>query len=225
MTKIKDLPIEERPREKGLRYGIDKLSNQELLAIIIGSGTKGYSALDAAHHLLNDHRGLHLLSLTPFSQLIKEKGINKATACKLLAAFELAKRFETVSQTDLWVFKEPEAVYMKYRLRMSSMDKEQLWVILLNKKNVFIKEILLFQGQNNTMGISPMEIIKEALKNEAKKFILLHNHPQGKALPSEEDIKTTRYIKNLALQFGLLLLDHIIIAQMEYYSFLEEYDI
>lgn len=225
VSKIKDLPPEERPREKALHYGIEKLSTQELLALIIGSGTQGHSALEIGHRLINNYRGLYLLSLTPINQLIKEKGINQANGIRLLAAFELAKRFELISNQDLWVFKQPEDVFLRYRLRLSSSDKEQLWILLLNKKNIFLKELLLYQGNDNTLEIRPMEIIKEALKNEAKKFILLHNHPFGKAYPSEEDIKTTRYIKNLALQFGLLVLDHLIIAQMDYYSFLEHADI
>lgn len=223
MTRIKDLPLNERPREKAQKYGIASLSTNEILALIIGSGVKNMSAIDISQHLLDDYRGLASLITVSYKNLVKQKGLNVGNAYKLIAAFELIKRVEKANADEETVFRNSKEIFAKYRVEFSTASQELLLLIMLNRSNKIIKEEVIFKGMISTMLISFREIFVKLFLNDAIKFVLVHNHPGGNAEPSKEDIATTINIRNEAAKLGLELLDHIVIANQTYYSMSEHF--
>lgn len=223
MTRIKDLPLTERPREKAQKYGIASLSTNEILALIIGSGVKNMSAIDIAQHLLDDYRGLATLITVSYRNLIKQRGMSTVNAYKLMAAFELIKRVEKVSADQAMVYRNSKEIFTKYRVEFSTSPQEMLLLIMLNRNNKILKEEVIYKGMISTMLISFREIFVKLFLNDALKFVLVHNHPGGNVEPSKEDITTTINIRNEASKMGLELLDHIVIANHTYYSMSEHF--
>lgn len=223
MTRIKDLPLNERPREKAQKYGITSLSTNEILALIIGSGVKNMSAIDISQHLLDDYRGLASLITVSYKNLVKQKGLSVGNAYKLIAAFELIKRVEKATADQETIFKNSKDIFSKYRVEFSTSPQELLLLIMLNRNNKVIKEEIIFKGMISSMLISFREIFVKLFSNDALKFVLVHNHPGGNAEPSKEDIATTINIRNEAAKLGLELLDHIVIANHAYYSMSEHF--
>lgn len=223
MTRIKDLPACERPREKAQKYGIASLSTAEILALIIGSGVHDMSAIDISQQLLNDYRGLGALVGISYRNLIKQKGLNTGNSLKLMAAFELTKRIEKANADQDTVFRNSHDIFAKYRVELSSSPQELLLVVMMNRNNRVIKEEIIYRGMISTMLVSSREIFVKLFVNDALKFVLVHNHPGGNPEPSQEDISTTIKIKTEAEKLGLELLDHIVIADNRYYSMAEHF--
>ncbi len=218
--KISNMPLEERPREKALRYGIEALSDKELIAVIIGSGVKNKSALDIASSLLENYRSLSSLSSATLPSLKSEFGLNQITGLKLLATFNFYKRLIVEKRNAITIIKNTDDLYNLYSF-LEDEEKEKFIVILLNQQGKIIKEKELNIGTEEFIKLDIREFFYEVLQNKASSFALIHNHPGGNNKPSNEDIETTLVIKEYAAMFNLTLFDHLIIFQNGYYSFIK----
>ena len=218
-VKIKELPINERPREKAIRYGVENLSNIELLTIIIGSGTKGYSAMDISYELFNQYKGMKNLVSSSSSELEKIKGISKATSLKLTAVFELFKRIEGDNFGDEYEIISPEHIYKKYARIMNDTKQENVGVIILNKNKKILREKILYKGTQSEVSISYFEVIKEALLVNGKHLYVFHNHPSGDSTPSTRDVFFTRGLMQELDRIGIKLIDHVVLGDENFYSF------
>lgn len=221
MGKIKDLPKQERPREKAIRFGIDKLSNEELIAILLGTGTKEVSALDLAHTIYSNSLGLVNLLNKPYEALVKVKGIGPGKALILASCFELSKRYENLLNYEVQKVNS-EYLYQRYIRRVSESDKEHLIIVVLNGKKQIIHEERIYLGSEESVDCNPQEIVKNVILHKGKYFYLIHNHPSGNANPSESDRMLTTKIIITSNYLGIILLDHIIIGSNGYYSLIED---
>lgn len=177
--KMKDVPKEERPRERLIKYGESHLSNQEILAILLGSGTKAESVMDLSNRLLMHFEGLKLLSEATIEELTAIKGIGDAKGVVLLAALELGKRIQQYKPAERYVIRSPEdgADYVMEEMR--NLNQEHLVVLFLNTKNQIIHRQTIFIGSLNASIVHPREIYREAVKRSAASIICAHNHPSG----------------------------------------------
>ena len=221
MGKIKNIPINERPREKAKKYGIATLSNAELLAILILCGTVGSSALEIANNLL-DKGGLINLSSLSYEELIDFKGISSAKAITLLAVFELNKRIEHLKVEQKRKISSSEDVYLMLKSKFNNLNQEEVLILILSTSNIVIKEVVVAKGSFDSVNLDFRVLISLLLKANATKFILIHNHPFGNAKPSKEDIVMTNMIKKKTKEFSIRLLDHIIFGNQEYFSFKDQ---
>lgn len=223
MPKIKDLPNDRRPREKALAHGVETLDCSELLALVIGYGVSGYSALDIASRLLSDFHGLVSLSQAPLLSLCQIPGLNRAKALQLSAVFELGKRLEKAAFIASANTLDAAGVYARYHQGQASENVEQLVVLILNKKGAIIKEKILPSSGPDSLAIPKKELVVELLVNYASSYILAHNHPSGNPLPSEDDIKKTLQLAHETKDLGITLIDHIVMGNKGYYSFKESH--
>lgn len=213
---IKSLPIEENPREKALLYGIDHLSDIELLAICLRTGSKKESVLALAGRLLKETGGLNGLMNISYHQLTSLKGIKDAKAIEIMAICELAKRFHQPIKARLSLNK-PADIY-RYMQDMASLKQEHFEILILDSKHRLITRKLMFMGASNVASISVREIFSEVLSYNGVALIAVHNHPSGDALPSQEDEWSTASLMQAGEMMGIDVLDHIIIGMNQYYS-------
>lgn len=226
MYTIKDIPINERPRERLINYGSETLSNEELLAIIIKTGTKKISAKMLANNLLVAIGGIEKLKEINYEYLESIIGIGPAKACELLAAIELGKRINReVKSLKNIKFNNSKVVYDYYSKELDGVKQEHFYAIYLDNNKKIIKDKLLFVGTLNKSLVHPREIFKEACLISASSIICIHNHPSGNIIPSKEDIVLTNNLKNIGNLMGIPIVDHIIIGKNNYYSFFENGDI
>ncbi|MDY0100884.1 MAG: DNA repair protein RadC [Bacilli bacterium] len=221
MPRIKDLPINERPREKALLYGLEALTNIELLAIIIGQGVKGHNALDVATQLLIKAKSLHLLKNLNLEQMKEIPGLNQISSLRIGAVFTLFSRFEEDRLNKKSCRLTPHELFLKYREYFYDKFQEQFILLLLNTRGEIIKEIKMYKGTAHYFPLSMGEVFAELLSHKCFSFVIVHNHPGGEAYPSDEDIISTIVIKDEALKLKIKLKDHLIISADSYYSFLE----
>ncbi|MFE8112863.1 RadC family protein [Mammaliicoccus sciuri] len=221
VIKIKDLQHEDKPRERLKSYGPDKLTNRELLAIIINSGSKQYSSLECANKVLNLVENTRELRHLTLSELLSVNGIGESKAITILAVIELAKRMHSNSVLDKVEINEPQDVadYLMEKLRY--LKQEHFVALLLNTKNQIIHEQSIFIGSLNMAVVHPRDLLREAVKHSAASIVIAHNHPSGDPTPSLEDIKTTKRILYCCDLMGIDLLDHIIIGDGEFISIFE----
>lgn len=217
--KIKEVPTLERPYEKLELYGEQKLSNSELLAIIIKTGNKNESVVTLAQKILNmcgdNLRVLQELSITEF---MKIKGIGRVKAIQLKAVCELAKRMGQPLNTNKITIRTPEDVANLVMEELRYETKEEARVIILNIKNIVQKIVKVSQGGTNFAVIEPKEVLEDAIKLGAPRIILLHNHPSGDSTPSKSDYDVTDKIYECASMMGIELLDHIVIGDGNFES-------
>ena len=221
---MKDIPNAERPYEKCLKQGAEALSDAELLAVLLRTGTKGENVLALAKRLLYEDGGAGLLGIHQFSfqSLMKLKGIGKVKAVQILCLSELAKRLSKASVEPRLRFSSSQSVAEYYMEDLRHRNQEVMKLLLLNSKAELIDETNISKGTVNASLVTPRELFVEALKKEAVSMILLHNHPSGDPTPSRDDILTTKRISECGLLIGIELLDHIIIVNNCYVSFQEE---
>lgn len=220
--KINKLPRYERPYEKLEMYGEKALSNSELLAILIESGTKEETSIQLAQKVLllgkenfeNEFRFLQDISL---DELKKIKGIGRVKAIRLKAAFEIAKRMSKPIENEIFVSSSADVANI-FMNELRYEKKEIVKLIILNNKNKILRIQDVSLGGTNYAVIEPKEVLAEPIKMCANRIILLHNHPSGNATPSREDYEVTRRIDLCAKMFGIELLDHIVIGDGEYKS-------
>ena len=214
-TTIKELPVPERPYEKCMAMGPSSLSDAELLAVILRTGTKGQSALETARRILSLNPsmdgllGLHHLSL---NELKSVPGIGMVKAIQISCIGELSKRMTRKSIGKENLFISPDAVAAYFMEEMRHKEKEELRVVLLNTKGRMLHNAVVSIGTVNSSLISPREIFLEAFRFQAVSIILLHNHPSGDPEPSKEDILVTKRVYEAGSLLGISLTDHIIIG-------------
>lgn len=221
MNIIETLPKEERPYEKCLQYGTEALTDIELLAIILRTGTKGCNVKELAVKLLKNEDGaVSVLSLTHLSleQLLEISGIGKVKAIQILCVLELAKRISKTSFNNATKYNTSEVIAGFYMEQLRHLEQEHLYVMFLDTKCKLIKDKLISSGTINQSLISPREIFIEALRCNCVNIILVHNHPSGDPAPSRDDLKSTSRVKEAGKIIGIRLLDHIIIGDNTYCS-------
>lgn len=216
--KIAEIPKEIRPREKAIRYGIDSISDDELLAILIGSGVKGCSALDIARNLLAVHTGLSRLSNCDYSSLEEQTGLSSISVIKLLAAFELHKRLSSPLYKTPDFTADSKEIYERYNY-LENYNQETVILLMLNKKKKVLKEKVLYRGTNENVLVNPKEIMSEIIKSNCSDYILVHNHPDGSFVASDEDFYVTKTLEEIGSNLQIRMVDHIIIFPGGYYSF------
>ena len=214
--------MSERPYEKLEMYGEKVLSNSELLAIIIESGTKEETSIQLAQRVIslgNSFIGNKLRALQDLSleELKKIKGIGRVKAIRLKAAFEIARRLAQPIENEIFV-RSSEDVAKLFMEELRFEKREIVKIIILNTKNKILRIQDISLGGTNSAIVEPKDILSEPIKMGANKIILLHNHPSGNASPSKEDFEVTKRIKVCAEMFGIKLLDHIVIGDGEYRS-------
>ncbi|NPV43202.1 MAG: DNA repair protein RadC [Firmicutes bacterium] len=222
---IKDLPEGERPRERLLKYGAENLTDAELLAIIIRTGSRSETAVKLSQRLLLGEKGvngLRFLVEASIEELGKIKGIGLAKAAQIKAAIEIGKRLASLSQSERPVIKCPEDVRNLLMEEMRYLDKEYFKTILLNIKNQVIHVEDVSVGSLNSSIVHPREIFKIAIRRSSAALILVHNHPSGDPTPSGEDVEITRRLVESGKLLGIDVLDHVIIGDGRYTSLKEK---
>ena len=223
--KIKDIEEEDRPRERLINKGVEVLSNEELLAIIIKTGTKENSAKELSSIIINKLEGIKNLSNINFQQLEKIKGIGKAKACEIIDSIELGKRINrTINTLNNVKLNKTSKVFEYYKELFNNKQQEHFYCVYLDNSKKIIKDKLLFIGTINYSTVHPREIFKEAYLLSASSIICIHNHPTGNVLPSKQDLELTKNLIEVGKLLGIQILDHIIIGKNNYYSFLENGD-
>ena len=224
--KMKELPKAERPYEKLEQYGEKTLTNAELLAIIIKTGTKEETAVGLAQHILKlnteEEDSLKFLMDLTVEEFMKIKGIGKVKAIQLKAVCELATRINSVSIYKERQILKPQDIAEILIEKMRFEKQEILKVAMLNNKNILLKIKDIAKGGGNFVTATIKSVLNEAVKIEASKIILVHNHPSGDPTPSSQDIKFTKNIEQATEILGIQLLDHIVIGKTNYVSIFSE---
>jgi DNA repair protein RadC len=218
---VKRLPPEERPRERLYHNGPSELSLQELLAIILGRGTRDASALALAYRLLERFGGIVALGRASLDDLKKIPGIGFVRACQIVSTFEIGKRFARDPCIQGASIRGPEDIAKLFMDEMKHLDREHFKAALLNTKNQILKVVTVSIGSLNASIVHPREILKPAISASAASIVLLHNHPTGDPTPSREDVEFTRRFAKCGDLIGIRLLDHVIIGAGRYRSLKE----
>lgn len=214
---IKTIPLDENPREKALTYGIETLSNVELLALILRTGNKNENVLELAQRILLEVGGMRHFNEINYALLTGIKGIKKAKAIELLSVIELSKRIHNIDYETI-TMKDPKNIYLYMKNKMMLLTQEHFVILCLNVKCQLIKEKTLFVGTSNMSLVTAKEIFKEAIQANSSFIVLCHNHPSGDSTPSEADIQLTEHVSQLGDMMGIKVLDHIIVGKNEFYS-------
>lgn len=216
--KLKNYPLEERPREKAFHHGIESLNNIELLALVLRTGNKQESAIELAQRVINEIGGFRYLHDINYYQLIQIKGIKQAKAIEVLAIIEFAKRLDK-QPVAMSAIKEPRDGYELLKNQLMFEQQEKVIVLCLNSRLEVIKEKTVFIGGNNISIISGRELFKEALICGSNRVMVVHNHPSGNPEPSIEDIEATERLYSMAKELDIDVVDHLIIGRSRFYSF------
>ena len=214
---IKTLPLEENPREKALTYGIETLNNVELLALILRTGHKNESVIRLSQRLLTEIGGFANLSTVTYADLIALKGIKQAKAIEILSIIEIAKRLKDVSSIEKPLL-NPYDIFGRVHNQLMFLKQEHFLLLCLDNKNKVIKEKTIFIGSLNMSVVTPREVFKEAIAISSAKIVLVHNHPSGDALPSEEDLLMTEQFQKLGQMMSIEVIDHIVVGWNQFYS-------
>lgn len=223
---MKQLPEEERPYEKCLAYGPEVLTDSELLAVILRSGTKGISSVALASQILEAKAGgeqgllgIHHLSM---GELMEFRGIGQVKAVQIKCIGELSKRIASVSAKKLLDFQNPDTIADYYMEQMRHEEQEIMICMMLNTKNQLLGETVISRGTVNASLVSPRDLILAAFRFRAVFIIIVHNHPSGDPKPSRDDLEITKRIQAACSLVDIPLLDHIIIGDQRYISFRQE---
>jgi DNA repair protein RadC len=215
---IHDLPKDERPRERLVKFGEQALSAQELLQLILGRGVAGESVAVTAQKLLAQFGSLQKLAEASIEELSSIRGIGLAKAAQIKAAFEISRRLST--QAPSYKSKEltdPEKVYRLIKSKLKDYHREHFYIIALNSRGHSIAEVSI--GSLNASIVHPREVFAEAIKNKAASVVFAHNHPSGDPEPSEDDLLLTKKLVESGKILGIEVFDHIIVAKESFFSF------
>lgn len=215
---LRELPPEQRPRERLLREGSGSLSDIDLLAIMLRTGTAKTSALELAAEIIGRFRDLRVLSQATVEELSSIKGVGPVKAVQIKAALELGKRLSSMPSTERPVIRCPEDVCALVMDELRDLDREYFQAMLLNTKNQVLGRENISIGTLNSSLVHPRELFKVAIRRSAAGIILLHNHPSGDPTPSQEDIKLTKRLKEAGDIIGIDVLDHIVIGDNKFIS-------
>ncbi len=215
---VKELPRDERPRERLRQYGAGMLTNAELLAVILNTGTRGESVIDLAQRLLVEHGGLVGLARADFETLRRAHGLGEAKAAKLKAALELGRRLALAQPEERPTIRTPEDAYAVAGAEMAALEQEHLRVLLLDTKNRVLRTVTVSQGNVSGAQVRVAEVFKDAIRHNAPAVILLHNHPSGDPTPSRADIALTASVVQAGELLGIEVVDHLVIGQGDFRS-------
>lgn len=223
---MKDLPVQDRPYEKCLKFGTEHLTDAELLAIILRTGRQGSSSLELSYEILQladtckqGLCGLHHLSVP---ELMGIPGVGKVKAVQVKCIGELSRRMARQKAKNRLSFHAPDTIAAYYMEELRHLEQEVLLCMMLDTKNHLLGEKRMFLGTVNASLVSPRELFLEALRFQAVNIILVHNHPSGDPTPSREDVRITERVRQGGELLGIHLLDHIIIGEHTYVSFKEK---
>jgi DNA repair protein RadC len=220
---IKHWAVEDRPRERFLAKGIQSLSDTELVALLIGTGTKEITAVELARQIMsNADNNLNRLGKFNVDDLLKFKGVGEAKAISIIAALELGRRRKISDTPDMHKILSSNDVFEEFFPVISDLAHEEFWIMLLNRSNRIIDKSRISQGGTAGTVIDIKIIIKKAVEKLASSIILCHNHPSGNLTPSKADINITLKLKEAAELMDIKMLDHIIVADNTYFSFTDE---
>lgn len=219
---IKQMPEEMRPRERMLKYGPEALSEVELIALLLRSGTAASSALDLGALLLAHFEGVRGLMQAGVQELQAMKGIGPAKATEIKAALELGRRVATAPPAERPVIRTPDDVRALVMEDYRHLDREHFGVLLLNTKHQVLADERISVGTLNSSNVHPREVFKNAIRRSAAALVLVHNHPSGDPTPSRQDIELTGRLVEAGLIIGIEILDHVIIGDNKYISFRAE---
>ena len=217
---IQDMTLEERPREKMILNGAGSLTDAELLAILIRTGTKQFNAIQLGKAIIEKADNIRYLQNITIEELESINGIGKTKAVQIKAALELGNRIASYKPAK-YKIKNPWDIYKYYMESLRYQYKEIFKVVLLNTKNEIITDVDISMGTLNSSLVHPREVYREAIIRSSNKIILLHNHPSGNAEPSKEDKSVTNRLKECGELIGIEVIDHIIIGDGIYFSFKE----
>jgi DNA repair protein RadC len=221
---IKEWPEDERPREKLLKHGPETLTDAELLALILrtGDASSKRSALDIGRELLQEFGDLRALAAASLADICRNKGTGPAKAACLKAALELANRVNSRRMESNERYTSPQQIFEHYHFTYRDRRKEYFLALLLDGKNRIIREVQVSEGSLNQSIVHPREVFSPAVRESAAAIILVHNHPTGDPTPSREDIDITRRLKEAGDLMGVRVLDHIIIGDGTFLSFVAQ---
>ncbi|SMO37504.1 RadC family protein [Melghirimyces algeriensis] len=219
---IRDVPEEERPRERMSKEGPTALSNAELIAILLRTGTSSESVIQLAHQVLAQAKGLKGLADFTLNELIQMRGIGPAKAIQLLAGIEIGRRVSRALPAERALIRSPEDVADYVMDEMRYLTQEHFLCLFLNTKNRVIDKQCIFVGSLNSSVVHPREVFREAIRRSSAGVICIHNHPSGDPAPSAEDIQVTERLYKVGRIIGIELLDHIIIGDTRFYSMKEK---
>ncbi|MGD9604625.1 MAG: DNA repair protein RadC [Bacilli bacterium] len=217
---VKEMPLNEQPRERLQKFGVHSLATHELLAIILRTGCQKQSAVDVAKALLYNFESIDRLNEATIFELMQTKGIGVAKAIEILAAIELGKRINSPTTLKIQI-SSPEQSYNFLKDSMQHLTQENLVCLYLNLKSEVISQKIISIGTINNTIFNPRDILKWGLKLSASAIIVAHNHPSGNPEPSMEDVLVTKKLLQASKLVDILIVDHIIIGKNRYYSFLE----
>jgi DNA repair protein RadC len=218
---VRELPREERPRERLERYGAATLQTSELLAIIFGSGVRGENVVDLSARLLRDFGGLGGLLSAELPHLCAQHGLGPAKAMQLKAALEIGRRLNVLAPEQRPQITCPGDVAGLVMIEMAYLAQEQLRVLCLDTKNYVVHQQVVYQGTVNTSVVRAAEVFRPAVQRNSPAIVALHNHPSGDPTPSPEDVRTTEQLRQAGEVLDIELLDHIIIGQGKFVSLKE----
>ena len=222
MIKFKNLPNNEKPRERLYMYGSESLSNEELFSIILKTGTKNFSVKEVSLKLLEVVGDLENFKNIGVNSLMKIDGIGRVKAIEIKAALELGRRvYMNNNKIDKIVLNSSETIYNYFREILIDKKQEYFYCVYVDTKSKYIDKKCLFIGTINSSVVHPREVFKEAYLLSASGIICIHNHPSGDATPSREDINLTKRLIEISLIHGIILLDHFIIGNDNYFSFFD----
>ena len=220
---IKSWAEEDRPREKLLKNGVRSLTDSELLALIIGSGTREISAVELSRIILSEaSNNFDALAKKTVKELMKIKGVGEAKAISIAAALEIGRRRKDILPEKKPIIKSSKDAYRLFFSELADLPHEEFWVAFLSRSNKTLEKLRISQGGISGTVIDNRLIMKSALDNLASAILLCHNHPSGNLKPSEQDISITKKLKEAAKLFDMNVLDHIIMSDNGYYSLADE---
>jgi DNA repair protein RadC len=220
-SRIREWPLEERPRERLYHKGAEALADAELLAIQLGTGGRGRSAVDVARDLLVQYGSLSDLAARGVAEIAAVAGVGRAKAVRLAAAFELTRRLRSRTARAPVILASPAQVYARYGPLMEDLRKEVFRVALLDAQNGLLKDVTISEGTLSASLVHPREVFKPAIVESAASIILLHNHPSGDPTPSREDLRLTRQLVECAALLDLRIHDHVVIGHSRFASLAE----
>jgi DNA repair protein RadC len=221
---IKEWPADDRPREKLAKRGAEALSDAELLALLLrtGDAASGRSALDLGRELLREFGDLRSLAVASAADICRVRGTGPAKAASVKAALEIANRYKGRRLENEARYTSPEQVFEHYHYNYRDRRKEYFLALLLDGKNRVIREVQISEGSLNQSIVHPREVFNPAVRESAAAIILVHNHPTGDPSPSREDLEITRRLREAGELMGVKVLDHIIIGDGAYVSFVSQ---
>lgn len=218
---IKDLSKEKRPMEKLINYGVANLSDKELLAILIGSGTRDHNAIELAQKILEEDFLDNQLLFASVEELMQIKGIGISKSTRIVAGLELGKRLGMIDRYNQISYNNPETVAEYFYSHYQQSSTEEFVVLILDSKNKLIALETISVGTINSTIVHPREVFKGAIKRSANAIILVHNHPSGDPTPSDEDIRITKRLAEVGEIVGIKVLDHIVVGKNRHISLRE----